>query len=154
MKSLHSAARVKRPNLRPSFSGFLLLTLLMIPLAAHAQSSPSGRFHSKRWSPWRNSPAGSVSKTALYSALGVVKTTCFGRANSMTMRSNLASRAASRCSITSTIARRQNRLDADRDRSTSPEAAQFDCAGVRAVHQAAGVPSQSPGIARRHPFPG
>jgi type IV secretory pathway VirB2 component (pilin) len=40
MKSLHSAARVKRPNLRPSFSGFLLLTLLMIPLAAHAQSSP------------------------------------------------------------------------------------------------------------------
>ena len=40
MKSLHSAARVKRPNLRPSFSGFLLFTLLMIPLAAHAQSSP------------------------------------------------------------------------------------------------------------------
>jgi type IV secretory pathway VirB2 component (pilin) len=40
MKSLHSAARVKRPNLRPSLSGFLLLTLLMIPLAAHAQSSP------------------------------------------------------------------------------------------------------------------
>jgi DNA polymerase III alpha subunit len=40
MKSLHSAARVKRPNLQPSFSGFLLLTLLMIPLAAHAQSSP------------------------------------------------------------------------------------------------------------------
>ena len=40
MKSLHSAARVKRPNLRPSHSGFLLLTLLMIPLAAHAQSSP------------------------------------------------------------------------------------------------------------------
>jgi type IV secretory pathway VirB2 component (pilin) len=40
MKSLHSAARAKRPNLRPSLSGFLLLTLLMIPLAAHAQSSP------------------------------------------------------------------------------------------------------------------
>jgi type IV secretory pathway VirB2 component (pilin) len=40
MKSLHSAVRVKRPNLRPSLSGFLLLTLLMIPLAAHAQSSP------------------------------------------------------------------------------------------------------------------
>lgn len=40
MKSLHSAARVKRPNQRPSLSGFLLLTLLMIPLAAHAQSSP------------------------------------------------------------------------------------------------------------------
>jgi type IV secretory pathway VirB2 component (pilin) len=40
MKKLHSAARVKRPNLRPSLSGFLLLTLLMIPLAAHAQSSP------------------------------------------------------------------------------------------------------------------
>ena len=40
MKSLHSAARVKRPNLRPSLSGFLLFTLLMIPLAAHAQSSP------------------------------------------------------------------------------------------------------------------
>jgi len=41
MKTLHSAARVKRPNLRPSFSGFLLLTLLMLPLAAHAQSGSS-----------------------------------------------------------------------------------------------------------------
>ena len=40
MKKLHSPARVKRPNLRPSLSGFLLFTLLMIPLAAHAQSSP------------------------------------------------------------------------------------------------------------------
>ena len=40
MKKLHSPARVKRPNLRPSYSGFLLFTLLMIPLAAHAQSSP------------------------------------------------------------------------------------------------------------------
>jgi hypothetical protein len=40
MKSLHSVARVKRPNLRPLHSGFLLFTLLMIPLAAHAQSSP------------------------------------------------------------------------------------------------------------------
>jgi hypothetical protein len=47
----------------------------------------SGRFHSKRWSPCRNSPAGSVSKTVLYSAFGVVKTTCVGRANSKTMRS-------------------------------------------------------------------
>ena len=41
MKMLHSAARVKRPNLRPSTSGFLLLTLLMLPLAAHAQSGSS-----------------------------------------------------------------------------------------------------------------
>jgi len=41
MKTLHSAARVKRPNLRLSFSGFLLLTLLMLPLAAHAQSGSS-----------------------------------------------------------------------------------------------------------------
>ena len=41
MKTLHSAARVKRPNLRPSFSGLLLLTLLMLPLAAHAQSGSS-----------------------------------------------------------------------------------------------------------------
>ena len=41
MKTLHSAARVKRPNLRPPFSGFLLLTLLMLPLAAHAQSGSS-----------------------------------------------------------------------------------------------------------------
>jgi type IV secretory pathway VirB2 component (pilin) len=41
MQMLHSAARVKRPNLRPSFSGFLLLTLLMLPLAAHAQSGSS-----------------------------------------------------------------------------------------------------------------
>jgi hypothetical protein len=39
MKSLHSAARVKRPNLRPSLSGFLLFTLLMIPLAAHMRKA-------------------------------------------------------------------------------------------------------------------
>lgn len=41
MKTLHRAARVERPNQRPSFSGFLLLTLLLFPLAAHAQSGSS-----------------------------------------------------------------------------------------------------------------
>jgi type IV secretory pathway VirB2 component (pilin) len=41
MKMLHRIARVKRPELRPSFSGFLLLTLLLFPLAAHAQSGSS-----------------------------------------------------------------------------------------------------------------
>jgi type IV secretory pathway VirB2 component (pilin) len=41
MKTLHRAARVERPNLRPSFSGFLLLTLLLFPLAAHAQTGSS-----------------------------------------------------------------------------------------------------------------
>jgi len=38
MKTLQRAARVSRPVPRPSLSGFVLLTLLMIPLAAHAQS--------------------------------------------------------------------------------------------------------------------
>ena len=38
MKTLQRAARVMRPVPRPSLSGFVLLTLLMIPLAAHAQS--------------------------------------------------------------------------------------------------------------------
>jgi len=41
MKMLHRIARVKRPELRPSFSGLLLLTLLLFPLAAHAQSGSS-----------------------------------------------------------------------------------------------------------------
>ena len=38
MKTLQRAARVMRPVPRPSLSSFVLLTLLMIPLAAHAQS--------------------------------------------------------------------------------------------------------------------
>jgi type IV secretory pathway VirB2 component (pilin) len=38
MKTLQRAARVSRPVPRLSLSGFILLTLLMIPLAAHAQS--------------------------------------------------------------------------------------------------------------------
>src|SRR5271156_3909551 len=41
MKTLYRIARVKRPNYRPSFSGFLLLTLLLFPLAAHAQTGSS-----------------------------------------------------------------------------------------------------------------
>ncbi|QHN02920.1 TrbC/VirB2 family protein [Granulicella sp. WH15] len=41
MKTLHRAARVERPSHRPPFSGFLLLTLLLFPLAAHAQSGSS-----------------------------------------------------------------------------------------------------------------
>jgi type IV secretory pathway VirB2 component (pilin) len=41
MKMLHRQSRVKRPELRPSLSGFLLLTLLLFPLAAHAQSGSS-----------------------------------------------------------------------------------------------------------------
>jgi type IV secretory pathway VirB2 component (pilin) len=41
MKTLHRIARVKRPNLRPSFSGFLLFTLLLLPLTAHAQTGSS-----------------------------------------------------------------------------------------------------------------
>lgn len=73
-----------------------------------AQPSNSARFHSKRWSPCRNSPAGRVSKTVLYSAFGVVKTTCVGRANSKTMRSRVARRGASRCSMTSTMAAASN----------------------------------------------
>jgi type IV secretory pathway VirB2 component (pilin) len=38
MKTLQPVARVSRPAPRLSLSGFVLLTLLMIPLAAHAQS--------------------------------------------------------------------------------------------------------------------
>lgn len=41
MKTIHSAAPVKRPTPRPSLSGFLLLTLIFVPLAAHAQSGGS-----------------------------------------------------------------------------------------------------------------
>ncbi len=41
MNMLNSAARVTRPNRRLSLSGFLLLTLLMIPLAADAQTGGS-----------------------------------------------------------------------------------------------------------------
>ena len=41
MKTIHSAARVKRSNLRPLCPGFLLLALLTLPLAAHAQSGGS-----------------------------------------------------------------------------------------------------------------
>jgi type IV secretory pathway VirB2 component (pilin) len=41
MKTLHRAARVERPSRRPSYSGFLLLSLLLFPLAAHAQSGSS-----------------------------------------------------------------------------------------------------------------
>lgn len=37
MKKNRSAARVKRPLPRFSVSGFLLLAMLMMPLAAHAQ---------------------------------------------------------------------------------------------------------------------
>ncbi|MDQ2833097.1 MAG: TrbC/VirB2 family protein [Acidobacteriota bacterium] len=37
MKKNRSAARVKKPLPRLSVSGFLLLALLMMPLAAHAQ---------------------------------------------------------------------------------------------------------------------
>ncbi|WP_263354205.1 TrbC/VirB2 family protein [Acidicapsa acidisoli] len=38
MKTVHSSARVKSSGWRPTFSGLLLLTLLVIPVAAHAQS--------------------------------------------------------------------------------------------------------------------
>lgn len=38
MKTLHRASRAKRPCRWPTFSGLLLLTLLVVPLAAHAQS--------------------------------------------------------------------------------------------------------------------
>ena len=38
MKTLQRVARVMRQVPRPSLSGFVLLTLLTIPLAAHAQS--------------------------------------------------------------------------------------------------------------------
>src|SRR5215469_12662057 len=41
----------------------------------------SERVHSKRWSLWRNVPAGKVSNFELYSAFGVVTTTVFGRAS-------------------------------------------------------------------------
>lgn len=41
MKMLHREVRVERPKQRPSVSGFLLLTLLLIPLTAHAQSGSS-----------------------------------------------------------------------------------------------------------------
>jgi type IV secretory pathway VirB2 component (pilin) len=41
MKMLQRAARVERPKQRPSVLGFLLLTLLLFPLAAHAQSGSS-----------------------------------------------------------------------------------------------------------------
>ncbi len=37
MKKNRSAARVKKPSPRLSVSGFLLLAMLMMPLAAHAQ---------------------------------------------------------------------------------------------------------------------
>ena len=47
---------------------------------ASAQAANSARVHSKRWSRWRNAPAGSVSNSALYSAFGVVTTTVAGRA--------------------------------------------------------------------------
>ncbi len=39
MKMNSSAARVKKPLSRLSLSGFLLLALLVMPLAAHAQGS-------------------------------------------------------------------------------------------------------------------
>lgn len=39
MKTKHSAARVRRPSPRFRLSGFLLLALLVMPLAAHAQGS-------------------------------------------------------------------------------------------------------------------
>jgi type IV secretory pathway VirB2 component (pilin) len=38
MKTVHRAARVKISGRRPTFSGLLVLTLLVIPVAAHAQS--------------------------------------------------------------------------------------------------------------------
>jgi len=41
MKKIHSATRVKRPNLRSFLSGFLLLAFLTLPLAAHAQNGGS-----------------------------------------------------------------------------------------------------------------
>ena len=41
MNTIHHAARVKRSKLRPLFPGFLLLALLTLPLAAHAQSGGS-----------------------------------------------------------------------------------------------------------------
>ena len=39
MKTNHSAARVRRPSPRFCLSGLLLLALLVMPLAAHAQGS-------------------------------------------------------------------------------------------------------------------
>ena len=40
MRTNSSVARAKKPKMFASFSGFLLFTTLMIPLAAHAQASP------------------------------------------------------------------------------------------------------------------
>ena len=53
--------------------------------AAHAANS--ARVHSKRWSGWRCSPAGSVSHSRLYSAFGVVTTTQAGCAEPNTLSS-------------------------------------------------------------------
>ena len=39
MKKNPSAARVRKPNLRAIVSGFLLLAVFAVPLAAHAQGS-------------------------------------------------------------------------------------------------------------------
>ena len=50
-----------------------------------AHSWNSCRVHSKRWSGWRNRPAGSVSHVTLYSRFGVVSTTARGLANAETV---------------------------------------------------------------------
>ena len=78
------------------------------PATRFAQSWNSARVHSKRWSWWRNLPAGSVSHFTLYSRFGVVSTIVAGRAHSNSTRSNAAKRGGSRCSMTSTTAAASN----------------------------------------------
>ena len=82
-----SARRPRRPPGRPAGSARRSRAR---PATRPAQPSNSARVHSKRWSRWRNSPAGRPSNSTLYSPFGVVTTTVAGRACSNTTRSNAA----------------------------------------------------------------
>ena len=74
-----------------------------------AQPSNSARFHSKRWSPCLNSPAGSVGKSALYSCVRCRQYNVSRAARTQTdTLSKAARRGPSRCSITSTTAAASN----------------------------------------------
>ena len=91
------------------------------------------RVHSKRWSGWRNSPAGSVSQRTLYSALGVVTTTVPGRAEPNTFCSSAPPAAAGRGARSPRPAPpRRTRPAACRGRSAGSATARSAAAGRRA----------------------
>ena len=94
----------------------------------------SARVHSKRWSRWRNLPAGSASNCTLYSAFGVVTTTVAGLRE---LEHDALERGEARRIEVLDHLDRARRVEAGeaarRDRSASPGTARSARAGVSGI---------------------